>query len=554
MGLEVIPVLELRDVVAAHIASSLTIHYIFKRWQPSNAAIMALLLVAPPLPLAWLLSPHVGHWFLAVAAAYSLFLLALSISVVFYRLSPFHPLARYPGPLMCKVTKWWMLWETRGGRQHLWYQRLHRRYGDAVRTGPNDLSFCDPSMISKMMGTGGFPKAPGRSAAALNPPVNSLIMYRDPVEHARRRRPWNRAFNSAAVKEYHPRLAHRVAQLADCLANQNGVVDLSTWISWFTYDFMGDMAFGGGSAMMENGDGDDLWHFIHDGFAASFIFEQVTWLPHIAIHVPAARRAVKRLDNMGVVRAAARFEAGAQMKDLFYYLSNEDGAEKQSPPKEVVVSDGALAVLAGSDTTSNVLSAAFWCMLTRPEVYKKLREEVDKYYPPGEDATSAEHHPSMVYLEAVINETLRMYPAVPSGSGRAPLAGGGDKVIGGYYIPEGTTTRMHTWSMHRDPRNFTQPERYWPERWLIAEGLEEPETKGDFIHNVNAFVPFSFGPANCVGKNLAMQEMRVVICHLVQTLQFELEPGWNSAEFEKEFVDHFVAETGRLPVLVHRRS
>lgn len=113
---------------------------------------------------------------------------------------------------------------------------------------------------------------------------------------------------------------------------------------------------------------------------------------------------------------------------------------------------------------------------------------------------------------------------------------------------------MHTWSMHRDPRNFTQPERYWPERWLIAEGLEEPESKGEFVHNVNAFVPFSFGPANCVGKNLAMQEMRVVICHLVQTLQFELEPGWNSAEFEKEFVDHFVAETGRLPVLVHRRS
>lgn len=113
------------------------------------------------------------------------------------------------------------------------------------------------------------------------------------------------------------------------------------------------------------------------------------------------------------------------------------------------MSDGALAILAGSDTTSNVLSAAFWCMMTRPEVYKKLREEVDKYYPPGEDATSAEHHPSMVYLEAVMcvfliqqyqwilitklhrNETLRMYPAVPSGSGRAPLAGGGDKVIGG---------------------------------------------------------------------------------------------------------------------------
>ena len=129
--------------------------------------------------------------------------------------------------------------------------------------------------------------------------------------------------------------------------------------------------------------------------------------------------------------------------------SNEDGAEKQSPPKAVVVSDGALALAAGSDTTSTVLTAAFWCMLTRPQVYERLREEVDKFYPPGEDSTSPEHHPRMVYLEAIMyvtirvytinirltdtahrNETLRMFPPVPSGSARAPLVHGGDRVVG----------------------------------------------------------------------------------------------------------------------------
>ncbi len=122
------------------------------------------------------------------------------------------------------------------------------------------------------------------------------------------------------------------------------------------------------------------------------------------------------------------------------------------------------------------------------------------------------------------------------------------------FIPEGTVTRMHIWSMHRDPRNFTQPERFWPERWLIADGLEEPEMSKSFVHNVNAFIPFSFGPANCVGKNLAMQEMRTVLCHITQTLHLELPDGWDPAEFEEQFVDYYAAETGKLPVIIQRRE
>ena len=104
--------------------------------------------------------------------------------------------------------------------------------------------------------------------------------------------------------------------------------------------------------------------------------------------------------------------------------------------------------------------------------------------------------------------------------------------------------------MHRDPRNFSQPERYWSERWLIANGLAQEY----FVHNINACIPFSFGPANYVGKNLALQEMRVVICHVVQLLDIELAHGWDPAEFEAAFFDHFVAETEKLPVYVKGRQ
>ena len=119
------------------------------------------------------------------------------------------------------------------------------------------------------------------------------------------------------------------------------------------------------------------------------------------------------------------------------------------------------------------------------------------------------------------------------------------------YVPEGNQARVHFWSVHRDARNFTHATTYLPERWLIAEGLES--TPPSFVHNRNAFVPFSFGPANCVGKNLAMQEMRELLCHFIHELTVRFADGCNPAQYEEEMADWFVCSIGHLPVVVERR-
>lgn len=91
----------------------------------------------------------------------------------------------------------------------------------------------------------------------MHPPILSLVGLPDPVEHARRRRPWTRAFSTSALKEYHPIIHKRVAQLTEALAHScvsdvaNGRTDakaekevwtnLAQWVAFFTYDFMGDL-------------------------------------------------------------------------------------------------------------------------------------------------------------------------------------------------------------------------------------------------------------------------------------------------------------------------
>lgn len=119
-------------------------------------------------------------------------------------------------------------------------------------------------------------------------------------------------------------------------------------------------------------------------------------------------------------------------------------------------------------------------------------------------------------------------------------------------VPEGTQARIHFWSVHRDPRNFSHPDKFWPERWLIADGLQRSPEK--IIHNAKAFIPFSSGPRKCAGKALAMQEMKVLLCHVMQRLRIQLAPDWDPDEWERMLQDKFVIKMGSLPVVVEARS
>lgn len=107
--------------------------------------------------------------------------------------------------------------------------------------------------------------------------------------------------------------------------------------------------------------------------------------------------------------------------------------------------------------------------------------------------------------------------------------------------------------MHRDARNFSNPSMFWPDRWLIAEGFAPPPPS-QFIHNPNAFIPFSFGPSNCVGKNLALLEMRMVICSFIQKFEMRFADNWDRDLWQDNLEDLFVTGMGKLPVVLYPRD
>lgn len=113
-------------------------HRWFHKSQPQVVSGIFGLLFGPPTILAILLHEHGDKMptiMRNILQCYALYLVSLISSVVLYRLSPFHPLAKYPGPVLGKISRLWAFRIANSGDQHRYYHELHEQYGPIIRTG-----------------------------------------------------------------------------------------------------------------------------------------------------------------------------------------------------------------------------------------------------------------------------------------------------------------------------------------------------------------------------------------------------------------------------------
>jgi cytochrome P450 len=153
-------------------------------------------------------------------------------------------------------------------------------------------------------------------------------------------------------------------------------------------------------------------------------------------------------------------------------------------------------------------------------------------------------------LDAVINETMRLYPPVQSGVGRqtSPQGVTVQTENGPVYIPGNVAISIPTLTLQRDPRYFSpHPNAFRPDRWLYPEKEE--------AFNKDAFIPFAYGAASCVGKALAWMEMRLFLARLVQQYTFTPAPGFDYDNYPLCIRDRMtMARTVQLNVVLKRRA
>lgn len=165
---------------------------------------------------------------------------------------------------------------------------------------------------------------------------------------------------------------------------------------------------------------------------------------------------------------------------------------------------------AGHETTANTLTWAFYLLSQNPEVEARLVTEINQVV--GDRAPALDDLPQMPYLDQVVKEVMRLYPAAWM-IDRTPTE---DVELCGYRIKKGAMMLISPYMMHHNPRYFEDPERFDPERFSKEREGTIPK---------NTYLPFGMGPRVCIGQQFALMEMRLILATILQRYHLAMPVG-----------------------------
>jgi cytochrome P450 len=460
-----------------------------------------------------------------------------------------HPLAKYPGPLLWRISPVPSILSLLRGRIAFDYKLHHDTYGPVVRVMPNELSFNTArawgNIYGHRVGLPTMEKDPIHVGAVEALPGATNLTMAPGAHHARQRRALSHAFSRQALLEqegilrgYVELFVRRLRELAE----RGKEANLATWFNFCTFDIIGDLSFGEPFGCLREGtlsapntshEESVLTASIGEGS------ESANWVVLIyeAIKSGAIDQATRRFASPGslaqkflmwcipsIVRqrrlrhlrnsrekTLKRLNTKSEHRDFMWYILKQREKKNEVSDDEVVM-NAALFIVAGSETTATQLCGLTNYLLRDPERFQKLKDEIRGACKTEEDVNMGVLG-ILPYMNACIEEGLRIFPPVPIGLLRTVPKGGG--LIDGYAVPGKTSVCVSSWGASHSANNFADPDSFIPERFL-------PSAPAKFANDVKkAAQPFSTGPRGCIGRNLTYVELRLILGALLWNFDIE---------------------------------
>ncbi|KOC07833.1 cytochrome P450 monooxygenase [Aspergillus flavus AF70] len=432
-----------------------------------------------------------------------------------------HPLRSYPGPWLARATRWYYSYYVKIGLLPQKTKELHDQYGPCVRIAPDELSYNTAEAWEDICGhrTGQrtesfekdltfFPPAPNG--------VDSIIVAKDDV-HRRFRRLLSHPMSDKAlgsqqeiITGYVDQLIHELRQRSE----RSEVVDMVRWFNFTSFDILGDLAFGESFGCLGSGLMHPWIELIFTSIKSVMDMQIIRRVPGLFSLILAIAGLQQKQDLQEQFmfcqkKARERYTKETTRPDFMTYILR--ATEEKGMTPEEIEANAQILIMAGSETTASALSGTLFYLLKNSMAMQKLRQEIYATFQAEAEITMRSTQ-SMEYLHAVLQEAMRVYPPVPCTFPRTTPPGGA--MVCGRFVPGGYIVGVNQLAAMTSEKNFKDPLKFIPERWCGDERYQEDSRK--------AYQPFSYGPRNCLGKNLAYAEMRLVLTRLLWNFEFDL--------------------------------
>ncbi|KAJ2334190.1 hypothetical protein GGI00_001969, partial [Coemansia sp. RSA 2681] len=472
----------------------------------------------------------------ATVALYALFAIARSLLR-----SYFSPLNKVPGPLLNSFTNIPLFYSIIRGTYYQYSIRLHAQYGELVRIGCDHVSLSSASELRRILATHSFRKGANYERSLFLMPTT--FSTTDPELNRIRRRQLGSLYSMPSIRSMEDLiLEHGVLSLIKSwdkalvaaaggsaatpppppLPNSSVTVNYHYGFHGIGFDVIGILGFGQSFNVLSQGD-TTMTDAVHKMLSLLAMTGRLPIIRRMRWAFPSlfgAKDYITTIVTRAIeTRKALVEETGKPPRiDLLQKLIDaRDPASGQVIDMPSLISETALLLVAGTDTTSNTMSWTLMHLMHYPNVYKRLRDDIRREFPdhsaPIRYEEARRHLP---YLTAVISESMRLSPTVAGYLPRRlpPTEDGGGSDICGYYIPTGAAEICLGFAAsHRSSNTWLDdPCRFDPERFMGSDA--EANTK-----NVLAF---SSGARMCIGRNLAWVELYTTLANILRRYDFKL--------------------------------
>lgn len=254
---------------------------------------------------------------------------------------------------------------------------------------------------------------------------------------------------------------------------------------------------------------DDIWDHITTRFISPIPFWKVIKTEEVKKH----DKAIKYLEDLfnKVLKERKSEPDLDKAEDVLSFMvhHNETGDINYS---DKLLRDQVFTFLnGGTDTSSALFTWLIYCLALNPSAEQKLLKELDEVLPDKKLPTYDDLQ-KLIYTEAFVKETMRLFPPPASGLPRKISK----KVkIADYELEAKTEIIVSIYAIHHNPNYWPNPEMFNPDRFL-------PERKDQIIPY--SWIPFGFGPKICIGQRVAIQELKIVLALLAHRFSFTLVP------------------------------